>query len=116
MSKEHAARVFAPICHLDPDGIATGESVAAGGVPMRYSIEGGSVIVVLDVRGDALWIEGAAGGGSVDMTRRCLDWVEETARQLGCARVAFQTTRRGLMRKARALGYTVNGWQVSKAI
>lgn len=119
LSREAAVQAFAPVVRRDPDGLATAENVAAAGLAMRLSVEGGQLVLVLDRRGDCgrqLWIEGAVGEGSADLTAAGLRFVEETGRHAGCAEVAFQTSRRGLVRKAERLGYQVHGFILRKAI
>ena len=119
VSREVAAAALAPVVRSDPDGLATPESVAAAGVPLRLDVDGGHATMVLARRGPGarqLWIEGAVGGGDADMTAIGLQFIEDTARQAGCAEVAFQTSRRGLVRKAARLGYEVRGYILRKAI
>lgn len=114
MSAEDAARILATIERHTPG--TTGASMAANGQPMRLDIPGGSLLMVLDIVGDALWIEGAKGEGAEDMTTAGLAWAEATARRLGCKRVGFMTQRRGLVRKAERHGYTAQGLELFKEV
>lgn len=119
VSREEAIAAIAPVVRRDPDGLATPESVVAAGVPLRLEVEGGHATMVLARRGPGarqLWIEGAVGGGDVDMTAIGLQFIEDTARQAGCEEVAFQTARRGLVRKAARHGYQVHGYILRKAL
>lgn len=92
------------------------DSVAASGVSMVLHTEAGALLLVMDRRGDVLWIEGAAGVGRGDLTRAGLTFAEETAKQLGCRAVCFWTARRGLMHKARRLGYVGTDREFTKAL
>ena len=118
LTRQQAAQAIAPIAHLDPCGDADPDQVAAAGIPMRLHVDGGSLVLVLDrrARGRQLWIEAAVGEGSADMTAIGLRYCEETARHAGCTEVAFQTSRRGLKRKAERLGYQVHGFILRKAL
>lgn len=119
VSREAAARALASVVARDPDGLATAENVAAAGVPLLLEVEGGHATMVLARRGPGarqLWVEGAVGGGEADMTAIGLRFIEDTAHQAGCTEVAFQTSRRGLVRKAERLGYQVRGYILRKAI
>lgn len=58
-------------------------------------------------QGSELFILAGAGRAGFDLTRAGLAIIEQQAE--GFASVAFQTRRRGLMRKAGALGYVPAG-------
>lgn len=91
-------------------------SVVQTGVHFDLQTEAGRLLMVLDLRGDLLWIGGAVGKGSGDLTAAGLAFAEATARQAGCMAVGFQTARRGLVRKALRLGYVADGFQLKKAL
>ncbi len=119
LSRAAAAAALAPIMHLEPSGQASADQVAGAGMPLQLDVEGGRLVLVLDRRGACgrqLWIEAAVGQGSADLTAAGLRFVEETGRHAGCQEVAFQTSRRGLVRRAERLGYQVHGFILRKAI
>lgn len=97
----------------------THEAVASAvdaGVPFDVQLPAGRLLMVLQLRGPQLWIQGAVGNGPGDLTQDGLQFVEATARQAGCTSVAFQTARRGLVRKATRMGYRAEGSQLTKAL
>lgn len=96
-----------------PDAVA---SAVAAGVPFDLQIPAGRLLMVLQLRGSQLWIQGAVGTGSGDLTLNGLQFAEATARKVGCTSVGFQTARRGLVRKATRLGYRADGSQLTKAL
>ena len=67
--------------------------------------QGGAPVFAWSVQahGDELYILAAAGRAGFDLTETGLAIIEQQA--AGFASVAFQTRRRGLLRKAGALGY-----------
>lgn len=71
--------------------------------------EGGRPVCAwsLQAQGNELFILAAAGRAGCDLTEVGLTVIEQQAQ--GFASVAFQTRRRGLMRKAQALGYQPAG-------
>ncbi|MBT2180493.1 hypothetical protein KKP06_22005 [Ralstonia pickettii] len=71
--------------------------------------EGGAPVFAWSVQahGDELYILAAAGRAGFDLTAAGLAIIEQQAQ--GFASVAFQTRRRGLVRKAGALGYQPAG-------
>lgn len=75
---------------------------------------------VFKTEANALWIYAASGKGK-GLTQAGLYVIELQAKAAGCVAVAFQTVRRGLIAKARAMGYQVTepvgrGFILSKAI
>ena len=86
------------------------------GVPFDLEVEGGRLLMVLQIHGHLMWVNAAAGNGQRDMTRTGLEFIEQCARQAGCREVGFTTTRRGLVRKACRLGYRLSGGEMRKAI
>lgn len=101
-----AAQAYAAHVHLDPQGIATPESLAAAGLSFGLESEAGRVVFTLSTTGRECWIHAAAGTG-YGMTAATFCIIEQIAGRAGCNRVAFQTVRRGLVRRARRLGYRI---------
>lgn len=103
-----AAQAYEAHVHLDPEGIATPESLAAAGPSFGIETEQGRTVFTLSSAGGVCWIHAAAGTG-YGMTRPAFAVIEQIAARAGCKRVAFQTLRRGLVRRARRLGYHITG-------
>lgn len=103
-----AAQAYAAHVHLDPEGIATPESLAAAGPSFGIETEQGRTVFTLRTDGAECWIQAAAGSG-YGMTAPTFAVIEAIATRAGCNRVAFQTVRRGLVRRARRLGYQIAG-------
>lgn len=111
-SQSEAARAYAPYAaKLDPTGEGSPESWAAFGRSFELRTPTGRAIFSIDTscEGGALcWIDAAAGTGE-GMTERGLPIIEQQARVAGCSAVAFQTLRRGLVRRVQRLGYRIAG-------
>ena len=75
---------------------------------------GGQAVYVVRVVNGVAWIDAMKGDGPTDHIKTLLPVIEAQAK--GLHRVAFQTARRGLVRKAQRQGYTVAGWILSKGI
>ena len=103
-----AARAYAACVGLDPEGLATPESAASSGASFRLRTQSGEVFYTINTAGECCWISAAAGCGA-GMTAAGLEAIERQARESGCKSVAFQTMRRGLVRRARAIGYGITG-------
>lgn len=103
-----AAQAYAAHVHLDPEGIATPESLAAAGPSFGIETEQGRTVFTLSAAGGVCWIHAAAGTG-YGMTAPGFAVIEQIAARAGCRRVEFQTLRRGLVRRARRLGYHITG-------
>lgn len=120
LDAETAAAMLAGTHALDPRGIAREEDVqriARDGQCFALTADGGAQIAyVLVVRGGQAWINAAKGLGPVDWTALTLPVVELQAKRAGLESVAFQTRRRGLVRKAEKLGYRVTGYIMKKDI
>lgn len=87
----------------------TPEGIAANGQCFELRTERGACVFVLRVKAGVLWIDGAAiteGRGVMDDG---FALAAQIARQAGCKKVAFETSRVGLVRKARAHGGRVVG-------
>lgn len=93
---------------LDPEGIATPQSVAMAGASFRLQTKTGELVYTVSKIGREMWIHGAAGAGH-GMTRAGLIVIEAMAKANGCGTVAFQTVRRGLVKLAAAAGYETAG-------
>jgi hypothetical protein len=119
LTRDQAVAALARAARHNADGLATPENVADAGMTLRLDVDGGHAVMVLTRRGAGgrqLWVEGAVGGGDVNMTAIGLRFIEDTARYAGCSEVAFQTSRRGLVRKTQRLGYQVQGFILRKAL
>jgi hypothetical protein len=64
-------------------------------------------VYVLKGQGDQVWIQAAAGRAGLDLCDLFDDLIQRHG--AGFASIGFQTTRRGLVRKARARGYQITG-------
>lgn len=120
ISRDHAARAFEVCAGMDPQGVATPQSVAGAGQCFALEAPTGRVVYALELRqGGAAWIHAAAGQGG-GMTAAGLEAVEQQARAAGCAWVGFQTMRRGLVKLAQARGYAVDkiggGYRLQRSI
>lgn len=100
----------------DPTGQSTPESLAAAGQAFGLKAEGGSGTFVLVKKGAQIWIEAGAGRAADDLTELGLELIEEIARRSECSEVAFQTARRGLVKKSELAGYQVVGWIMKKKV
>lgn len=112
VEKSQAARAYAPFAAmLDPTGQGTPESWAAFGQSFVLETDTGRAVFSMDTThsgGACCWIDAAAGSGT-GLTEVGLAIVEQKAMAAGCKRVAFQTMRRGLVRRVRRLGYQITG-------
>lgn len=111
-SREQAARAYAPFAaRLDPTGSGTPESWAAFGQSFVLETDTGRGVFSMDTThsgGECCWVDAAAGTGT-GLTEAGIAIVEQKAKAAGCRRVAFQTMRRGLVRRVRRLGYQITG-------
>lgn len=103
-----AAQAYAAHVHLDPEGIATPDSLAASGPSFAVQTDSGQTVFTLGAIGGDCWIHAAAGSG-YGMTAPTFAVIEQIAARAGCVSVSFQTMRRGLVRRARRLGYQIAG-------
>lgn len=87
-----------------------------GGECIEMRTEQGACVAVLRVKGDVLWIDGAASIGGAGITEAGMELAEAIARRAGCREVAFETARPGLVRKTKKGGYSVAGYVMKKAI
>jgi hypothetical protein len=117
VSRADAAQVMrgaglrAPIAHHTP------EKIAAHGECFQLTTGEGAGVFVLRRDAAVMWIDGAgARVHSRGLTDAGLALCEEIARQAGCTEIAFETNRRGLVRKSSRHGYRVAGFILKKAI
>lgn len=106
IDRASAARAFTACAGMDPEGKATPESAAAAGHCFLIATNTGEAVYSVAVRGNVLWCFAAAGTGQ-GMTAPGLAAMEAQAKASDCRAVAFQTIRRGLVRRAQGLGYKV---------
>lgn len=102
---------------LDPAGLTTAQDIphmAARGQCFAATAPGAQVVYVLRVENGRAWVEACKGAGNVDWAATLLPVIERQAQ--GLQAVAFQTARRGLVRKAQRQGYRVAGYIMEKAL
>lgn len=114
-----AARLLAGSGHLDPAGLwsdADIERVCERGlcVAATAADNQAQAVYVAHVANGVAWIDAARGFGPADWSGLLLPIIERQAQ--GVRRVAFQTARRGLVKRATAQGYSVRGWILAKDI
>lgn len=110
-------QALAGVERLDPSGRMTSDDLlplASGG--MCFEVVGGEsrAVYVLKIGGGVAWVNAAKGAGKLDLCDLLSLVVEAQAAELDA--VAFQTSRPGLVRKAKKLGYEVTGWVLKKRI
>lgn len=104
-----AARRLAGLAELDPRGMATEAAIPAmcqTGLSFEVSDSSGAAVVVVRMENGVAWIDAAGGGGGADLCPA----IDAAVAGLPCNSVAFQTKRRGLVRRAEKLGYHVAGY------
>lgn len=69
----------------------------------------------LVANGSELWVQAAGGSGALNLTALILHTTEAQAKGLYKS-VGFQTRRKGLVKKAQALGYEIDGYIMRKKI
>lgn len=106
-----AAGLRAP---LDCDTV---DQIAHGGECFTLTTSGGACVAVIRRKGSVLWIDGAgATQPGQGITEAGLLLAEHIARRTGCNQIAFETQRRGLVRKSKKSGFAVAGYIMQKAI
>jgi membrane protein required for beta-lactamase induction len=103
----------------DPIGRMQREDIAPAahrGVCVAATSEDGSsqAVYVVRVQNGVAWVDFMKGNGPIDWTAMLGPVIEAQAK--GTRRVAFQTMRPGLVKKAQRQGYTVRGWILAKDI
>lgn len=110
-----AAQRLRGLSHMDPRGLASEADTLpmceAGECWDVQSEQGGRAVVVIQrTPSGLLWIDAAAGQGGGDLTHT----IDRLAASIGGQSIAFQTRRRGLVRRTEALGYHVAGYIMRK--
>lgn len=108
ITASEAAQAYATLDGMAPDGTTTPDGAAAAGASFVIGTETGSCVFTLSASDGLCWIHAAQGTG-YDMTAPTFEVIERLARRAGCHRVGFATLRRGLVRRARSLGYRIEG-------
>lgn len=100
----------------DPDGRHSVDALIATGQCWKIVEEGAITgALVTEAYGDELWISVAVGRAQADLVELMADHLREHA--AGRFRtIAFQTARRGLVKKAERHGYRVAAYIVRKAL
>jgi hypothetical protein len=105
----HARLAFLKCEGLDAEGKTSHLDAVERGQCFKLTGPTGSVFYsVFKTEANQLWIYAASGKGR-GLTQAGLYVVEQQAKAAGCTSVGFQTVRRGLIAKARALGYQITG-------
>lgn len=112
-----AAALLAGCQVLDPSGMTTERDMDAmteRGLCFAATAPDSQAVYVIKVANGVAWVSACKGFGPVDWANTLLPIIEAQAK--GCAAVAFQTKRRGLVRQAKKQGYEVAGYIMKKAI
>lgn len=117
LEPELAAQLLVGIEQFDPSGRLQRhelpQATARGACLAATSADGSSqAVYVIRVDNGVAWVDFAKGHGSLDWTAILGPVIEAQAK--GVRRVAFQTARRGLVRKSLKQGYSVRGWILAK--
>lgn len=100
--------------------LAAGDDVQGLGLDRVFQAcefrECGALALALVAMGRELWIQGAGGADSADLTQAGLAACEIEARGRGLESVGFQTRRRGLVKKAIKAGYEIDGYILRKRL
>jgi hypothetical protein len=121
ISREHAACMFQAARVTDPEGLQSAASMAEGQC-VRVRAACGAAAVSYELQPGRLWcIAVAAEGQGADRVRVCDAVLSLIAKRHSLRRLGFQTGRRGLVRRCKALGYIVTGragrgWILEKVI
>lgn len=117
VTRTDAAQVMRGAGLRAPLDVHTPESIAQHGQCFELRTGDGCGVFVLRREAAVMWIDGAgARVHSRGLTDAGLALCEEIARQVGCTEIAFETTRRGLVRKSHQHGYRVAGYVMKKAV
>ena len=117
LEPEFAAALLAGCEPLDASGRTGPGDIArmtASGQCFAATAEQAQAVYVVQVKNSVAWISATKGAGPLDWSALLLPIIEAQAQ--GCAAVAFQTARPGLVRKAARQGYQVAGWILKKAL
>lgn len=117
VSPDLAAAILSGMESLDASG-RTGpkdlERIAATGQCFAATAQDSQAVYILHVQNGVAWVSACKGAGPLDWTICLLPIIEAQAK--GCAAVGFQTSRAGLVRKAKKQGYNVTGWILTKTL
>lgn len=114
VSEAEALPLLNLACEDARQGLSVSESVA-GCRFFTFEHQGKTILATaLRVTGTELWIAGAGGQAAIDLTDLALPVIEAQAGQLQS--VAFQTRRRGLVKKAQRHGYIIDGYIMRKTL
>ena len=91
------------------------DEVLTGCIFFMLDAPGNRLGYALKPVGRELWIQAAGGEGAADLTSAGLTVIEGQAVGL-FESVGFQTRRAGLVRKAKKLGYIIDGYILRKTI
>ncbi len=95
----------------------TPEDIAAHGRCFQLRSGGNVGVFVLRRKRSVMWVDGAgARAHGSGLTEAGLELFTHIAQQAGCTEIAFETSRRGLVRKAEGQGYRVAGYIMKKAV
>lgn len=100
----------------DVQGVGLLEIVSGCQFFRLSGLNGAEFGYALRVAGSELWIQAAGGAAGIDLTKFGLASIEQQAIAAGLGSVGFQTRRRGLVRKAIAAGYQIDGYILRKKI
>lgn len=103
-----AGAVLARAGVRDPRGVNTPQAIALGGQCLTVNVPDlGACVLVVRRDADTLWVDGAASLAGQGIAPFLGLVAEAAARELGCARVRFETERLGFLRLGRARGWRV---------
>ena len=109
-----AAAGLAGLAHLDPSGRCMERDIpgiCANSTCFEVADDNGRAVVAVELVNGVLWVSMAGGGGGHDLCRP----IDAVVSQVPGARaVAFQTQRRGLVRRGLRRGYRIAGYILKK--
>ncbi len=106
------------VAKRDPRGITTAADMAwfaERGECFAIRGKGSEIVYMLKIENGQAWVQAAQASGSFSFDRVLSEVIERQCQGVADS-VAFQTSRPGLVRKARREGYEVTGWILKKAI
>lgn len=117
LTPAEAVKALAGVEKRDPRGITTAQDMQTctqRGECFAIRVPGAQLSYLLTVDNGQVWVQWAQASGPFDFEKVLSGVIEAQAK--GCNSVAFQTGRRGLVRKAQRQGYRVTGWILKKEI
>lgn len=112
-----AAAWLSGSANLDPAGLTTERDIVGmthTGQCFAATAPEAQAVYILKVHNGTAWVDALKGFGPLDWIETILPIIEAQAK--GCAAVAFQTKRPGLVRKAKKQGYIVAGYILRKSL